>query len=191
MGPPGDTGRVLRKLLISTAVATAALAAAPASSPAAGLIAPPSACPNQTSPAASATVQEEAMLCMANYARAQAGEQALEPSGPLEESARDKARDILSCDTFSHDACGREFTYWMRENGYTEAPCWRLGENLAWGAGEYGTVRSIFRAWMRSPEHRANLLGDFTQTGIDLRTGELGGVAGTRVWTEHFGDSNC
>lgn len=191
MGSPGDTGRVLRKLILFTAVATVALAATPAPSHAAGLIAPPADCPNQTSLVASPAVQEEAMLCMANYAREQVGESTLEPTGSLEESARDKARDILSCDTFSHDACGREFTYWMRENGYTEAQCWRVGENLAWGAGDYGSVRSIFRAWMRSPEHRANLLGDYTQTGIDLRTGELGGVAGTRVWTEHFGSSRC
>jgi uncharacterized protein YkwD len=191
MGSPGDTGRVLRKLILTTAVASLALAATPAPSSAAGLIAPTAACPNQTSLLAAAPVQEAAMLCMANYAREQTGLGELEPTGSLEESARDKARDILDCDTFSHDACGREFTYWMRESGYTEAQCWRVGENLAWGAGEYGTVRSIFRAWMRSPEHRANLLGNYTQTGIDLRTGALGDVAGTRVWAEHFGDSRC
>jgi uncharacterized protein YkwD len=191
MDPPGDTGQVLRKLFLITAVASLGLAATPAPAPAAGLIAPPAACADQTSLTAPPTVLEAAMLCMANYAREQAGEGPLEPTGSLEESARDKAQDILDCDSFSHDACGREFTYWMRESGYTDAECWRVGENLAWGAGEYGTVRSIFRAWMHSPEHRANLLGDYTQTGIDLRTGTLGEVAGTRVWAEHFGSSRC
>jgi uncharacterized protein YkwD len=127
------------------------------------------------------------MLCMVNFARAGAGQEALEDSAALVESAGDKARDILACDSFSHDACGREFTYWMRETGYTAVECWRVGENLAWGSGEYGTVRSIFRAWMRSPEHRANILGDFSQTGIDLRTGVLDGSTGTRVWAQHFG----
>ena len=115
------------------------------------------------------------MLCMVNFARAQPARASLEATTALAESARDKARDILDCDSFSHTACGREFTYWMRETGYISAACWRVGENLAWGTGEYGTVRSIFRAWMRSPEHRANILGDFSQTGIDLRTGTLGG----------------
>ncbi len=166
----------------------AAVCAAPAG--AAGLIAPTTACPNQETLDAPAAVQEQAMLCMANYARTASGEASLEEAEPLIESARDKARDILDCDSFSHTACGREFSYWMRETGYTSAACWRVGENLAWGAGEYGSVRAIFRAWMRSPEHRANILGDYSQTGIDLRGGTLDGTAGTRVWAQHFG-SRC
>lgn len=162
-----------------------ALAAAPAS--AAGLIAPASACPEQANLEAPATAQEGTMLCMVNFARAQSGEGNLEAATELTESAREKAGDILACDSFSHNACGREFSYWMRQSGYTSAPCWRVGENLAWGSGEYGSVRSIFRAWMRSPEHRVNILGDFSQTGIDLRTGVLAGSPGTKVWAQHFG----
>ncbi len=70
------------------------------------------------------------------------------------------------------------------------AECWRVGENLAWGVEEEGTVGSIFRAWMRSPAHRANILGDFEETGIDLRVGQLGGLTGVHLWTQHFG-SHC
>jgi uncharacterized protein YkwD len=178
--------RALLPALLVTLLA--AVCATPAS--AANLIAPADACPNQERLDTPAAVQEQAMLCMANYARAASGEASLEETEPLVESARDKARDILDCDSFSHTACGREFSYWMRETGYMSAACWRVGENLAWGAGEYGSVRSIFRAWMRSPEHRANILGDFSQTGIDLRSGTLDGATGTRVWAQHFG-SRC
>ena len=179
-----------RKLALLAFVALTLLSASAAPAGAAGLIAPTTVCPDQEALDAAAAVQEQAMLCMANYARAQSGETALAEEEPLVESARDKARDILACDSFSHTACGREFTYWMRETGYMSAECWRVGENLAWGAGEYGSVRAIFRAWMRSPEHRENILGDFDQTGIDLRTGTLDGTAGTRVWAQHFG-SRC
>ena len=175
-------------LLVSLLTLVAAVCAAPAGAD--GLIAPTASCPNQEALDAPPPVQERAMLCMANYARAASGEAALEEAEPLVESARDKARDILDCDSFSHTACGREFSYWMRETGYMSASCWRVGENLAWGAGEYGSVRAIFRAWMRSPEHRANILGDYSQTGIDLRGGTLDGTAGTRVWAQHFG-SRC
>jgi uncharacterized protein YkwD len=160
------------------------------SASAAGLAASPSACPGQIRLDAPAAVQEEAMLCMTNYARTHAGLAELALSAPLSESAADKSRDILDCNSFSHYACGREFTYWMRATGYLSSPCWRAGENLAWGDGEYGSVGSIFRAWMRSPDHRANILGDFSQIGIDLQTGELGGQSGTDVWTQHFG-SQC
>jgi uncharacterized protein YkwD len=173
--------------LAVTLVATAFFAA---SAPAAGLIAPADTCPNQESRGASAAAQEQTMLCMTNFARAQSGEGDLEATAPLTESAGDKSRDIFECDSFSHYACGREFTYWMRETGYLAAECWKVGENLAFGSGEYGSVRSIFRAWMRSPEHRANILGGFSQVGIDLQTGTLSGSGRTSVWTQHFG-SHC
>ena len=130
------------------------------------------------------------MRCMTDYARIQAGLPGLTAVEELEQSAGDKADDILRCDSFSHFACGREFTYWMRETGYMSSQCWRVGENLAWGSESYGTVRSIFRAWMSSPEHRENILDDFTQTGISLRLGTLAGQPGTHVWAQHFG-SHC
>jgi uncharacterized protein YkwD len=163
---------------------------AAAASDGGGLIAPVSACPGQEDLGAPAAGQEQAMECMVNFARRQAGLGELGDAGALAQSARDKALDIFSCDSFSHYACGREFTYWMKETGYMSTPCWRVGENLAWGTGEYSTVRSIFTAWMRSPDHRANVLGDFDETGLSLQVGTLEGNPGTRVWAEHFG-SHC
>jgi uncharacterized protein YkwD len=176
--------------LSTLVVALIAAASLASSASAAGLVAPQEICPNQESRATPAAVQEQTMLCMTNFARAQSGEGALEATAALAESARDKSRDIFECDSFSHYACGREFTYWMRATGYLAAECWKVGENLAFGSGEYGNVRSIFRAWLRSPEHRANILGEFSQVGIDLQTGILSGSGKTSVWTQHFG-SHC
>lgn len=154
------------------------------------LIAPASVCPDQEDLGAPAADQEQAMDCMVNFARRQEGLGELANADALAQSARDKSLDIFSCDSFSHYACGREFTFWMKETGYMSSPCWRVGENLAWGTGEYGSVRSIFTAWMRSPDHRANVLGDFDETGLSLQVGTLEGNSGTRVWAEHFG-SHC
>lgn len=130
------------------------------------------------------------MRCMTDFARQRAGLGDLSDAQELDLSARGKLEDILRCDSFSHFACGREFTYWMRETGYIAATCWRAGENLAWGTGEYGTVRAIFQAWMRSPGHRRNILGDYSQIGVSVGIGTLAGRAGTHVWTQHFG-SHC
>ena len=127
------------------------------------------------------------MRCMVEFARGQAGLGALTDSEALDISAGDKTGDIIGCDSFSHFACGREFSYWIRETGYMSTPCWHVGENLAWGTGEYGTVRSIFQALMRSPDHRKNILGDYRELGVSLKVGTLGGQAGTHVWTQHFG----
>lgn len=154
------------------------------------LIAPAAVCPGQESLGAPAAVQEEAMSCMVGFARRQAGLGELADDATLAQSAQDKSLDILNCDSFSHFACGREFTYWMQETGYTSGPCWRVGENLAWGSDEYGSVRSIFTAWMGSPGHRVNILGDFEETGLNLRVGTLEGLPGARVWAQHFG-SRC
>lgn len=158
---------------------------APASS--SSSIAPVAACPGQTDLSASAATQEQAMNCLVDFARRRAGLSELLDTPALVQSAEDKSLDVLRCNEFSHFACGREFTYWMKETGYTSTPCWRVGENLAWGTGKQGAVRSIFAAWMRSPTHRANILGDYAESGLSLEVGSLEGQAGTRVWAEHFG----
>ncbi len=130
------------------------------------------------------------MRCMTNFTRERLGLAPFADAPELDLSASSKASDLLECDSFSHSACGRDFTYWMRANGYISEACWHVGENLAWGTGEYGSVRSIFQAWMRSPTHRHNLLGDYSQLGISLKVGDLAGQTGTRVWAQHFG-SHC
>jgi uncharacterized protein YkwD len=158
--------------------------------PSSSLIAPAAACPNQANASASSAAQEQSMRCMTDFARARAGLGELDDSQQLDLSAGEKAADVLRCNSFSHTACGREFTYWIRQAGYISASCWHVGENLAWGTGAYGTVRSIFQAWMRSPAHRQNILGDYDDLGLSLRTGELGGLGGAAVWAAHFG-SHC
>ncbi len=154
------------------------------------LIAPAATCPDQDSLTSPVEAQEQAMVCMTNFARAGFGLGTLVEADELDRSAVGKAGDVLRCDSFSHFACGREFTYWIRESGYIGEGCWRAGENLAWGTAEYGSVRAIFRAWMSSPTHRQNILGDYEQVGIGLLTGKLEGRPGAHVWAAHFG-SRC
>lgn len=187
MAPPGDTAFMARRIAILLITSLALLGATAATASAGSLVAPTSTCPGQTRLDAPTPTQERTMLCMANYARGQLGLSPLETTPELEGSAREKARDILNCDSFSHYACGRDFAYWIRASGYISTECWRAGENLAFGSGAFASVRSIFRAWMRSTEHRENILGNYAQTGLDLVSGTLEGFAGTRVWTQHFG----
>lgn len=146
-----------------------------------------SGCPGADEEGASVAVQEQAMLCLTNQARHRRGLGKLDDFAKLDRSADRKSRDIIRCDSFSHEACGRDFTFWMQRVGYIPSGCWRAGENIAWGTGSYGTVRSIFSAWMHSPGHRENILGGYTQIGIGLRVGGLEGHGGAHVWTQQFG----
>ncbi len=184
---------MIARISTTIVVLAAALAMLAPAAGAAGLerlIAPLEACPGQADPAAPRAAQERAMHCLSNFARHRAGVGSLGDAEPLDRSAVDKSEDILRCDSFSHYACGRDFTYWMQRVGYVPARCWRAGENIAWGTGKLASPRSIFRAWIHSPEHRANILGRYSQIGIGMVVGGLRGQQDVHVWTQHFG-SHC
>ena len=177
-------------LLASTAAATSLDNASAVGQPIARQATLQGDCPTGVGLDAPLATQENTMLCLIGKVRERNGLAPLADSATLRQTAVEKGGDLLGCNEFSHTACGREFSFWIRESGYMSAECWRVGENLAWGVDEQGTVGSIFRAWMRSPAHRANILGDFEEAGIDLRVGQLGGLTGVHLWTQHFG-SHC
>ncbi|HMI80873.1 MAG TPA: CAP domain-containing protein [Solirubrobacterales bacterium] len=167
------------------AAATLVLVAA---APAGGATASRAACPGQGNASAPPAAQERAMLCLVNRARSARGLDPLAAVTPLVRAADRKSGDILRCDEFSHEACGREFTYWMDRFGYRGCS---EGENIAYGSGPYATPRSIFRMWMRSTGHRENILGPYEDTGLGLRIGTLEGSRGAHVWTQEFGSRTC
>lgn len=153
-------------------------------------VAPAAVCPGQAVEGMSAEEQVGVMLCMTNYARSVNGLAPLTQSRQLARAAEEKSSDIVGCDEFSHEACGRQFTYWDKRYGYLKG-CWKAGENIAWGTGTYSTVGSIFIAWLQSPEHHENILGPYSEIGIGLRVGELEGNEGAAVWTQDFGSHKC
>jgi uncharacterized protein YkwD len=184
--------RIAPVLILCAALAATpvALLAAPAVAKRASPIAPASACPHQTELAAPLGAQLKAMLCMTNHARRAEGLKPLLRSRPLAKAAAHKSADVLRCDEFSHEACGREFTFWMQRFGYLHG-CWSVGENIGFATGDLGTVRQIFVAWMHSSGHRANILGEFGEIGIGRGVGTLEGSRGAVVWTEDFGSHGC
>jgi uncharacterized protein YkwD len=155
-----------------------------------GEVAPVEACPNQTTPGLSPQAQAEVMLCMTNFARTVNGLKPMVLNASLGRAAEAKSADILSCDEFSHEACGRAFTFWDQRYGYLKG-CWKAAENIAWGTGTFSTVRSIMTAWLESPEHHANILGPYKEIGIAFQVGNLEGNEGAAVWTQDFGSHKC
>jgi uncharacterized protein YkwD len=176
--------------LAATALLVLAGAGPAAARPLGSLIAPESACPGQGDAGAPAGAQLKAMRCMTNFAREASGLAPLADARPLDRAAGAKSADILRCGEFSHEACGREFTYWIERFGYGGGGCWSAGENIAWGDGSMATVRQVFTGWVHSPGHLANILGDYEDLGIGFRIGAVDGAAGAHVWTQDFG-STC
>ena len=75
---------------------------------------------------------------------------------------------------FSHTSPGgATFVDRIRGTGYLAgARSWAIGENIAYGSGSRSSPRSIGRAWMNSPGHRANILSsNYREIGIGLAIG--------------------
>jgi uncharacterized protein YkwD len=146
------------------------------------------ACPGQDDAGVSAGAQEKAMLCLVNRARQSRGLAPFAAPRSLARAADGKSADILRCDEFSHEACGRGFTYWIDRVGYRYCAA---AENIASAGGSGATPRTIFNLWMNSPGHRRNILGSYRDIGIGMRVGILDNAAGAHVWTQEFGSRDC
>lgn len=156
---------------------------------AASLIAPESTCPDLPASGGKAAMNRarNSMICMVNHAREKKGLSRYRTHSRLHWSAKRKARDILQCG-FSHSACGRPFDFWIQKTGYLGEGGWATGENIAWGSGAIGGVRSIFIAWMKSKGHREAILDrSFKHVGAGVIEGRFSGLPGARIWVLHFG----
>jgi uncharacterized protein YkwD len=102
-------------------------------------------------------------------------------------AAQMKANDMIQYHYFSHNNPYESYKttwYWFDRVGYP-VDAWR-GENLA---VDFTTSEGVHRAWMRSPDHRENILLDhYTDIGIATARGLVDGVM-TTVVVEMFSGS--
>ncbi len=187
----GFLALALSSLVPGSGISGSTFAIGPAPAAAAGLIAPPSSCPDNRAGGGARNIARarKSMACMVSYARRRKGLAKYSRRSRLDWSATRKSADIVRCRAFSHNACGRSFDHWIRRSGYVRPTRgWTTGENIAWGTGNVGNVRSIFKAWMKSPGHRRAILDrTFRDFGVGVTRGRMRGLAGARVWVLHFG----
>lgn len=154
------------------------------------LIAPAKVCPDRNARGGARQLKRarKSMMCLVNQARKRKGLRKYRKNAKLGWSAKKKARDIIRCNSFSHNACGRSFDHWIKRSGYKSRRGWSSGENIAWGSGRLGNVRSIFKAWMKSPGHRRAILDrQFSDANVGVVRGRMKGLSGARAWVLHFG----
>jgi uncharacterized protein YkwD len=115
-----------------------------------------------------------ATLCLMNLQRRRRHLRPLRMSNDLSLAAARHARSMVAGRYFSHDEPGGPgFLDRVLHSGYlARYGRWRIGENLGWGWGPGGTPRALVAAWMRSRQHRRNILNPrFHDVGIAVRPG--------------------
>lgn len=124
----------------------------------------------------------QAMLARVNAERAKAGNRPLALDPSLNAAAQIHAEDMLARSFYSHESPeGTRPRDRVRKQGYLART---VGENIARGAL---SVDEAVDGWLRSTEHRRNLLHEgFTDLGVGLAVGKAT-TGYTAVWVQNFG----
>ena len=144
---------------------------------------------NASASQASKRALVRATLCVLNVERARHMLRPLRLNRRLSTAARRHSRAMARRRFFSHNSLGgASFLDRIRGTGYLRgARSWTVGENIAYGSGSRSSPRSIGRAWMNSPPHRANILSSsFRAIGIGIASGTPTGGGGA-TYTTDFG----
>jgi uncharacterized protein YkwD len=134
-----------------------------------------------------------ATLCLMNAQRTARGLPRLRAHASLEQAASRYARAMVRDQFFAHTSPGGStMVSRIKATSYLrDVLRWTVGENLAWGTETQATPRATVEAWMRSADHRANLLDrDFQDVGIGIATGapsELGADGAGATYVTDFG----
>ena len=128
------------------------------------------------------------MLCLTNYARRQRGLSPLRLNGVLHAAGQAKLAADVSCGEFSHTPCGHAFTT-VFASYLRGSTSYRIGENIEWGTGTYGTPREAMNGWLHSAPHRENILAaGYSELGIGyLAEQSFQGSTGATLWSQEFG----
>jgi uncharacterized protein YkwD len=132
------------------------------------------------------------VLCLVNRAREHRGIAHLRYSAELRRAATGHSNDMVSHSHFSHSGSGgSSVTARVARAGYlARAGAYAIGENIGGGPGRrLGSPVAVFRAWMHSPGHRANILDRrFRDFGVGVVRGfPFGGGRRAATYTLDFG----
>jgi uncharacterized protein YkwD len=118
------------------------------------------------------------LLMAHNRERAEEGKPALEFNAKLAEAAAIQARDMAAHEKMTHEGSdGSKPPERVERVGYKFQS---TAENVAMG---YRETDAVIEGWMNSPQHRDNILGDFTEMGAARATAP----DGTPYWAVVFG----
>jgi uncharacterized protein YkwD len=134
----------------------------------------------------------KAIRCYLNETRQRHGLSHLRKNHRLNHAAQHHTHYMKRHRCFSHECPGEPSVLSRLEKvNYIVGGLhrWAYGENIAYGEKGTGTPKAIYEAWMKSPEHRANILNSsFRQIGIGFARGvPPNPKANGSVFTTDFG----
>lgn len=130
-----------------------------------------------------ADISSEQLLTLTNNERQTAGAGPLVINSKLSQAASKKAQDMFENNYWAHNSpTGKTPWVFIKSSGYKYV---YAGENLARG---FTTPEDVVRAWMASPDHRANMLSaNYEDVGFAVAIGKLNGEE-TVLIVEEFGN---
>lgn len=160
---PGRVGAPRRRARVAVGVLAAALVVLCAVAP--------------VSATAASAAPVDTIYSLVNQARAAAGLRGLLHNESMDAVAAAWANQMGAAGALSHNP---------QFSAQIPAGWSRAGENVGEG---YPTPQAMFDGWMRSPGHRANILGDYTDIGIAFVTlnGRTWGVQDFGKYPGHVG----
>lgn len=121
---------------------------------------------------------EQSVIDRTNAERRAAGLRPLLESPQLTDAARRHAGEMARRDKLAHEFDGRSAADRVKAAGFEYRV---VGENIAWNQP---TPRAAVEDWMKSADHRRNLLGvQFTHIGVGMATN----AKGEPYWVQVFG----
>jgi len=130
-----------------------------------------------------ADISSEELLLLTNKERQNIGVGSLIINEKLSEAAVKKAQDMFEYNYWAHNSpTGKTPWVFIKSSGYGYV---YAGENLARG---FTTADAVVKAWMASPDHRANMLSsNYEDIGFAVKEGKINGEE-TILIVEEFGN---
>ncbi|KAL3665507.1 hypothetical protein V7S43_009542 [Phytophthora oleae] len=120
------------------------------------------------------------MLARVNKERAAEGLPPVCSNKKLQSSSQRHSDDMAQNNYMAHDGTdGSTMSQRITDTGYKWSA---VGENVAAGQED---VQAVMDAWMHSPEHRENIMGEYTMLGVTYAFNE--NTEYKHYWTQDFG----
>ena len=132
-----------------------------------------------------ADISSDQLLFLTNQERENFGVGDLIVNDKLSQAALAKAQDMFEYNYCAHNSpTGKTPWTFIKSAGYKYV---YAGENLARG---FNSAEDVIKAWMASPDHRANMLSsNYRDVGFAVKLGNLNGEE-TVLIVEEFGNLN-